>query len=325
MIERKDIRVKYAKVALEAHNWTPSDYFYFETDVREWICKLGHTWDATVSSRTKWRTGCPYCTNRKVLVGFNDLATTHPHLVEELVDLDPTTVTYGAEIMATWICQLGHDWPALVYDRTKKNATNCPYCSGNKIWIGFNDLATTYPILSTEAYEWNPQTVSAGSGKVRDWICLEKHIWPARISDRAKKNAGCQTCAKRGFKPDKPGYLYIISTIKDNNFTIKFGITNNIETRLREHSYSGFTNSALKVIYFPVGLDAKKQERLIKDLLLKHKVVSLNKLKIKFRGNTEAFFWKHMNQDFQLMFSNLIELDIEEINNQERIALASSL
>ncbi len=26
-----------------------------------WICSKGHEWQAIVSSRTKWNTGCPVC------------------------------------------------------------------------------------------------------------------------------------------------------------------------------------------------------------------------------------------------------------------------
>jgi hypothetical protein len=40
-----------------------------------WLCsKYKHSWDAPIFTRTKG-VGCPYCANRKVLAGFNDLAT----------------------------------------------------------------------------------------------------------------------------------------------------------------------------------------------------------------------------------------------------------
>ena len=40
-----------------------------------WRCREGHSWQAAIAARTKRKTGCPYCTGRKVLAGFNDLAT----------------------------------------------------------------------------------------------------------------------------------------------------------------------------------------------------------------------------------------------------------
>ena len=39
-----------------------------------WRCKTGHSWQAAPYSRTgKYNSGCPYCTGRRVLRGFNDL------------------------------------------------------------------------------------------------------------------------------------------------------------------------------------------------------------------------------------------------------------
>lgn len=45
-----------------------------------WQCPTNpnHTWKATPYSRTAKKTGCPYCSGRKVVPGVNDLATTHP-------------------------------------------------------------------------------------------------------------------------------------------------------------------------------------------------------------------------------------------------------
>lgn len=45
-----------------------------------WQCSMNHnhTWHATIYSRTAKKTGCPYCSGRKIVPGVNDLATTHP-------------------------------------------------------------------------------------------------------------------------------------------------------------------------------------------------------------------------------------------------------
>ena len=45
-----------------------------------WQCPANpkHTWKATPYSRTAKKTGCPYCSGRKIVPGVNDLATTHP-------------------------------------------------------------------------------------------------------------------------------------------------------------------------------------------------------------------------------------------------------
>ena len=46
-----------------------------------WVCAKGHEWEAMINSRK--RNGCPYCSGKAVLKGYNDLATTHPDLANE--------------------------------------------------------------------------------------------------------------------------------------------------------------------------------------------------------------------------------------------------
>ena len=101
-----------------------------------WKCGLAHSWQAVVFSRTRENgAGCPYCTGRLVLPGFNDLATLKPKLAEEWYqtlngELTPDQVTLGSNKKAWWICGEGHVWHAFIYARTKPNGTGCPVCAG---------------------------------------------------------------------------------------------------------------------------------------------------------------------------------------------------
>ena len=100
-----------------------------------WCCEKGHEWQAAVFSRTEQLTGCPYCTGRKVLAGFNDLATVVPdvaaqwHPVSNGV-LTPQQVTAGSQKKVWWKCPEGHVWKAAIYSRTRKKQTGCPVCAG---------------------------------------------------------------------------------------------------------------------------------------------------------------------------------------------------
>ena len=47
-----------------------------------WLGKCGHEWQSTVASRTSRNGGCPYCSNKKILKGFNDLETINPDLAK---------------------------------------------------------------------------------------------------------------------------------------------------------------------------------------------------------------------------------------------------
>lgn len=101
-----------------------------------WRCSLGHSWQAAPYSRTREnRAGCPYCTGRKVLPGFNDLATKKPRLAEEWYQplngsLKPTEVTLGSNKKVWWRCSEHHVWQAFIYARAKPNGTDCPVCAG---------------------------------------------------------------------------------------------------------------------------------------------------------------------------------------------------
>jgi len=47
-----------------------------------WLCAEGHGLKATGDNRLRQDAGCPYCGNRKVWPGFNDMASVRPDLAQ---------------------------------------------------------------------------------------------------------------------------------------------------------------------------------------------------------------------------------------------------
>jgi len=99
-----------------------------------WKCKKGHEWQATINSRNNG-IGCPYCAGKKVLPGYNDLATTNPELALEWhpnrnESLSPTMVTSGSHKKVWWKCNKGHEWQATIDKRNRGN--RCPVCAKEK-------------------------------------------------------------------------------------------------------------------------------------------------------------------------------------------------
>lgn len=95
-----------------------------------WRCDRGHTWEASPNNQTgPSGRGCPVCSNRVVLAGFNDLATTHPELTEQMIG-DPTKVSYGSRTLVQWRCQKGHTWSAQPNWRTA-SGSGCPSCAAS--------------------------------------------------------------------------------------------------------------------------------------------------------------------------------------------------
>ena len=47
-----------------------------------WKCIKSHEWQASIADRNN-RQGCPYCSSKRVLKGYNDLLTINPTLAYE--------------------------------------------------------------------------------------------------------------------------------------------------------------------------------------------------------------------------------------------------
>ena len=102
-----------------------------------WTCSKGHDYQAVIASRTGRRNGCPYCSGRRVLPGFNDLATKYPAVARQWhptlnAPLTPQQVTGGSRKKVWWQCDQGHVWQAVIYSRTGKGKAGCPICSGKE-------------------------------------------------------------------------------------------------------------------------------------------------------------------------------------------------
>jgi len=179
-----------------------------------WKCKEGHEWQCTPNARTCKKSGCPYCSNQKLLIGYNDLATRYPELMEEWNNvknvIKPKEITYGSNQKVWWKCKQGHEWQAIIVNRTRLGA-GCPICAGEngaktrliKKIKKEGNLALTNPEL---IHEWNyeknevleikPTEVTKSSGKKVWWKCKNGHEWKAQISNRSR-GMGCPYCSGR--------------------------------------------------------------------------------------------------------------------------------
>ena len=201
-----DLATKYPEIAAE---WSTKNLPLKPTMVSAgshkkviWVDKLGHEWTASVKSRVQG-SGCPYCSHNLVLAGFNDLASRFPEIASEWSErnlpLTPDKVTAFKNTRVWWKCHLGHEWYTLI--STRSGGSQCPYCSGIKLLIGFNDLATKYPTLAQEWSERNlpltPDMVNEKSTKNVWWKCRTcGYEWKSVVRARAKGSL-CPVCADR--------------------------------------------------------------------------------------------------------------------------------
>jgi hypothetical protein len=182
---------------------TPNDVMAQSNRMAWWICELGHAYDNRCD-RIFLGDTCPYCSGRRVLPGFNDIATTHPDLATRWHptkngDFTPTDVSAGSDKRVWWVCDIGHAYDIAI--STAASGVGCGTCSGHRVLPGFNDLASLDPEV---AAEWHPTKngdllttqVALFSQKDAWWLGEHcGHAWKVRINARTGRDRnGCPKC-----------------------------------------------------------------------------------------------------------------------------------
>ena len=154
--------------------------FSNSNDIIEWICRKCHrNFKAKISNRAENDQCCPYCSNRKLIKGINDLATTHPHLIREwssLNDRQLSCLTNKSTYKAWWNCSVCSNTYQQVVSSRLISKTSCPYCRKTKVLKGFNDLATTHPWFIKEWSTLNDRdssSITCNSNYRAWWKCAE--------------------------------------------------------------------------------------------------------------------------------------------------------
>ncbi len=98
---------------------------------------------------------------------------------------------------------------------------------------------------------------------------------------------GCPTCAKTGFDPDLPGYLYFIEHLGED--LLQIGISNYPEQRLNDHASHGWTKINCQGPW-RIGEDTYQLEQRILKYLREHgAIVAMDAGIEKFSGYTESW------------------------------------
>lgn len=147
-----------------------------------WRCERGHEWQASGSNRERG-TGCPFCSNRRVLAGFNDMATTRPDLAAEFHDslntCTPRDVVAGTSRRLWWKCKRGHEWRASGDNRSK--GSKCCFCSHRALHADNSLAATRADLVASWHPSLNgamtPHDVIAGTKRQIFWLCSRGHTW----------------------------------------------------------------------------------------------------------------------------------------------------
>lgn len=173
-----------------------------------WVCDHGHEFVCSPDKRARGN-GCPYCSNRKVLTGYNDLETKYPNISKEWDysknEGTPKDYTYRSLYKANWKCSTcGTEWAARIRDRADSKYKLCPQCTALKRGEEKHKRelkqrgGITDPLLLREwDYEKNikaPNQYTPKSNESAFWVCSKcGYHYKAKISNRANRKS-CACC-----------------------------------------------------------------------------------------------------------------------------------
>ena len=184
---------------------TPENVTYGSKKKIWWLCSQGHSYDSMPNSRTSRNTKCPYCSGARVGED-NNLLAMFPKIAKEWhptknKDLTYRDVSYGSSKKVWWLCLKGHNYYSTISNRTAKNGTRCPECSGNKIGED-NNLGILFPEIASEWHptkngNLTPKDVTHGTRRKVWWFCPKGHDYEAVINHRTGMNTKCPYCSGR--------------------------------------------------------------------------------------------------------------------------------
>ena len=158
------------------------------------------------------------------------LADAHPELLAEWskrnLPLLPSDVSRGSNKKVWWRGACGHEWQGIVKNRV--NGHGCPYCAGNAVLRGYNDLESCFPEVAAEWSARNlpllPAQVTKRSVRKVWWQDCFGHEWQARIADRVEGH-GCPYCNDgkllAGFNDLASCFPEIAAEWSESNFPLK--------------------------------------------------------------------------------------------------------
>lgn len=190
------------KIHGDTYDYSECDYTSMNNKVRI-ICKNHGIFEQNAGSHINplIKAGCPYCAGKSLFKGENDLQSQYPEIAksfdEEKNNCKADEVFAKSNKKYWWLCDKGHSFDMSPNNRSSKGYS-CPYCSGQRLLKGFNDLVTIHPDIAKEwDYQQNegePSDYRYGSGYKAWWVCKdcgESYQSPINIHIKGHKCPYC--------------------------------------------------------------------------------------------------------------------------------------
>ncbi len=195
-----------------------------------WKCEKKHSYLAQPYHRVKGKNGCPYCSNKKALKGYNSLFDTNPELEvywakkgNNEIGLNPLEIGNASKKVAYWRCENNHMTSKSIINmvahpfcevckiesQNLKIATLCKIKNNKEILEQLSDsvkekyfkLLEDYRLVFEKYWDFdrnedNPYEWRLSSNRKYYWRCYQGHTWSEKIDSLQSKKIKCRQCVE---------------------------------------------------------------------------------------------------------------------------------
>ena len=142
--------------------------------IEHYCTKHNIYWDVSPFNFLQHSNGCEQCQKEVLNKYYKDKKKTNEQFITEVEGLGTGIVPMGeypgCHESMQFKCKYGHIWSSTPHDIL--DGYGCPYCAGQRILKGFNDLWTTDPDIAKMLYDPNiGYEISRGSNNRVEWVC----------------------------------------------------------------------------------------------------------------------------------------------------------
>lgn len=242
----------------EKNELTPKDYAPKRQIKVWWKCKRGHSWETTIANRSDKGHMCKECRDieRKsktlVYIARPELMNIWDYERNGKNTPYNTTISESKEIW--WYCsKCDSSWSSIIRN---KESGGCPFCTGHKLKVGYNDLETwakkNNPSILKMYSDENikrPNEITFNNAQEVIWHCPKfDYSWKASVNQIVNrwKTINCFNCDKSN------------AVINQNNISCGFSLKNRtmrnfVKTNQRYQDMKKWWAEENKVKFLDVG------------------------------------------------------------------------
>ena len=324
MARRKTHEEYVRQVAEKApHVQVIGQYDGNRTPINHYCLKHDINWDVSPFNFLQHPTGCEKCQEEALQEYYKSIRKTNEQFVEEVKALNtgiiPLDEYKGWNEKILFQCKHGHIWPSTPHDILA--GYGCPYCAGNAILKGYNDLWTTHPEIARMLY--NPEvgyTIGKGSHRDVEWVCpncgTHKFSSPKQV---ITYGLACSKCSDGISYPNK-FIISLLSQLDIDAFTPEWSpewigrYRYDVHFILNNNEYIVEMDGGIGHGYIDFKTGEQDENGLNRDIIKNIKAQEHNITLIRIDCN-----YQHMSQRFNYIKQSILNSELKDILNLSNI------